>query len=157
MIESRLKKLCEQEGIGFIQRLDNLLVDVTRLPYKKVFSGFFRHWYASLDRTSVPAPEGIVTPKIAEPTVEQTVQSLRYEVTKHWSIEGLQGRLRGFDFGSYDSNRNRLDIDNSSRLSPYIRFGVLSLRELCKMAIDKAGKDCQFIKELACKTYCQSL
>lgn len=49
----------------------------------------------------------------------------------YWSIPfGIERMDR--DFSSYDDQRNLPAIDGSTRLSPYIRFGVFSIREIYK-------------------------
>jgi deoxyribodipyrimidine photo-lyase len=48
------------------------------------------------------------------------------------SSEAALGRLIEFTAGAllnYQSQRNRLDLDGTSRLSPYLRFGLISARE----------------------------
>lgn len=40
------------------------------------------------------------------------------------------------DFSNYDELRNLPSIDGSTRLSPYIRFGVFSIREIYKKVQD---------------------
>lgn len=77
------------------------------------------------------------------------MQKLEYEENRHFTLDFGFQRLNNFDFRRYNETRNRLDLDGTSKLSPYIRFGVLSLRKIFKKAEEVAGKDCQFIKELA--------
>ena len=40
---------------------------------------------------------------------------------------------------SYDDDRNRLDLDGTSALSPYLRFGMLGLRQAVSSAIQAGG------------------
>jgi hypothetical protein len=46
-----------------------------------------------------------------------------------WTIAFGRSRLDR-DFSSYDDLRNLPAIDGSTRLSPYIRFGIFSIREI---------------------------
>ncbi|WP_306755535.1 FAD-binding domain-containing protein, partial [Acinetobacter baumannii] len=59
-------------------------------------------------------------------------------------------RLRSFPFERYEELRNYPAVDGSSRLSPCIRFGVLSLRSIFKTA---QGRSEQFIKVLAWREF----
>ena len=42
-----------------------------------------------------------------------------------------------FDFAHYDDTRNIPSIDGSSKLSPYTRFGLVSIRELYRELLSK--------------------
>ncbi|MFN3478453.1 MAG: FAD-binding domain-containing protein, partial [bacterium] len=66
-------------------------------------------------------------------------------------------RINSFDFCGYEFTRNNLDLDGSSKLSPYIRFGLLSLNRLYSIVSAKCGGDCHFIKELAWREYWYSI
>lgn len=62
-------------------------------------------------------------------------------------------RLSNFRFSLDEANRNFLDRDGASKLSPCIRFGILSLREILKKAIEEIDLENQFIKELAWREF----
>ena len=42
------------------------------------------------------------------------------------------------DFSSYDDTRNIPSVDGSTRMSPYIRFGVFSIREIYRKVQDNS-------------------
>jgi deoxyribodipyrimidine photo-lyase len=55
-----------------------------------------------------------------------------------------QSRLRAFLAGAvrhYARDRNRPDIDGTSRLSPYLRFGAISARQCIAAALELAGSE----------------
>jgi deoxyribodipyrimidine photo-lyase len=49
---------------------------------------------------------------------------------------------------NYHNTRNLLDIDGTSKFSPYLRFGVLSIKELFAKAHNPENYNLTFIKEL---------
>lgn len=54
---------------------------------------------------------------------------IRVPYHKYWSLRLGQERIKR-DFSHYDDLRNIPSIDGSTRLSPYIRFGIFSIREI---------------------------
>jgi len=61
--------------------------------------------------------------------------------------------LRLFRFNAYEKTRNLLYMDGTSKLSPYLRFGVLSLREILNWVIEETGLNSQYVKELAWREF----
>lgn len=106
-------------------------------PYT-VFTPFSKRWLSLPLPTSVdvlPAPEHIATPGNlaslpipAQPALPATVPFPAGEAE-------AQHRLAAFTQGAaapitrYRDERNRPDLEGTSRLSPYIRFGMLSARQ----------------------------
>lgn len=64
-----------------------------------------------------------------------------------WNVDDVQQRLKQFlshHISGYTESRNMLaDEDGTSRLSPYLRFGLLSIREVAGAAMDKGGAGAQ--------------
>lgn len=66
-----------------------------------------------------------------------------------WTVDGAQARLAAFirqRAKSYADKRDLMATDGTSRLSPYLRFGLVSARECAKAGIE-AGADA-WVKEL---------
>jgi len=65
-------------------------------------------------------------------TKEQSEASDFIDIEKHpyFSIEFWQERFNKLPISNYNDIRNNLDIDGTSRLSPYLRFWVFSIREI---------------------------
>jgi deoxyribodipyrimidine photo-lyase len=63
--------------------------------------------------------------------MENTIAN-HFPLKKHpyFTMEFGRKRLADFPFEIYDDTRNFPAIDGSTRLSPYIRFGVFSIREV---------------------------
>lgn len=152
-IEQKVKKICSDEGIDLIYFNDNFLSDLDNIPYKKVYSNFYKHWKRNLNLEIIPSPSRLKTPILDEPDIHKISTEIKHEKNKIWSIEYGFNRLDSFDFTSYENTRNRLDLDGTSKLSPYIRFGTISLRKIYQKALESGGQDCQFIKELAWREF----
>ena len=106
-------------------------------PYA-VFTPFSRKWKSfPPPRASelVPAPERIPTPQDIESFPIPSEPGLPATVPFPAGESEAQRRLRAFVNGdgapiySYGTARDRMDLDGTSQLSPYLRFGMLSARE----------------------------
>lgn len=151
-IEEKLKRISLDKKITFHTFLNNFLCDIRKIPYKKVFTHFFKYWQANLNLKIYQPPEKIKVPLIKETTIKDILPKLNYQPNSYWRICFIFKRIKKFDYLNYDELRNRLDIDGTSRFSPYIRFGVISLRKIYKEAFKKA-KNSQFIKELSWREF----
>jgi len=151
--EEEVLKICTSFGIAFYTYMGNFLCDITKLTYKKVFSSFFKDWIKSIDLTAYPEPNEIRTPYLPLPNLKELSKKLEHEENRFFPLEMGFARLKTFNFREYERTRNRLDLDGTSKLSPYIRFGIISLREIFKRAFEEAGPNCQFIKELAWREF----
>lgn len=151
--ERKIERLCKDNSIDFQSIKDNLLGRVDEIPYKKIYSSFYRKWKENLNLKVVPPPERIITPEINEPEISNLVETLNYQENTQWRLVFGAKRIDSFDFSNYENTRNRVDKDGTSKLSPYIRFGIISLRKLYQKVRETAGEDCQFIKELAWREF----
>lgn len=152
-IEQEVKHICFDRGISFHSITDNFLCFSEHIPYRKIYSAFYRKWKENLTLTITPELKKINTPAIKEPGIFEIMKHIKFDKNNIWKVDFGYKRFDDFDFSNYEKTRNRLDLDGTSRLSPYIRFGVISLRRLFKKASDEAGEDCQFIKELAWREF----
>jgi deoxyribodipyrimidine photo-lyase len=118
-------------------------------PYS-VFSPFRRRWM-SLPRQPVsallPPPASIPTPAgvegISIPPEPALPPAARFrpgegEAQRRLSVfvDGLQPPIQ-----RYAETRDRLDLDGTSQLSPYLRFGMLSIRQAVAAASEAAQSD----------------
>ncbi len=98
-------------------------------PYT-VYTPYSKAWKASLREIRLlPAPDFIPTPPgIRTDPLPPFTPNPDFPAGE---AEALR-RLHKFTFSSihqYADLRNRLDLDGTSRLSPYIRFGMISMRQ----------------------------
>jgi deoxyribodipyrimidine photo-lyase len=104
-------------------------------PYT-VYTPYSKVWKAKLPATLnlYPEPEKINTPSgiQSEPLPRYKVSPLFVAGEKEALV-----RLEEFLFKriySYNEDRNRMDLDGTSSLSPYLRFGMLGLRQAVSAA-----------------------
>jgi deoxyribodipyrimidine photo-lyase len=115
-------------------------------PYT-VFTPYSKAWKSRLpsQRTFIPAPEQINTPagissealptfKVSPlfPSGEQEALVRLEEFAPNPSPSG-RGR-KSWGIYAYGEHRDRMDLDGTSALSPYLRFGILGLRQAVSAA-----------------------
>ncbi len=62
-------------------------------------------------------------------------------------------RVKEFEFCNYKDTRNFPYIDGSSKMSPYIRFGIISIRQLYNYVVSLGCPDNTYISELAWREF----
>ncbi|MCS6845921.1 MAG: DNA photolyase family protein [Caldilineales bacterium] len=106
-------------------------------PYT-VFTPFSKRWLSLPLPTAddlLPAPERIVTPAALESLPIPDAPALPAAVPFPAGEAEAQRRLAAFTQGPsapitrYREDRNRPDLEGTSRLSPYLRFGMVSARQ----------------------------
>ena len=128
-------------------------------PYT-VFTPFYRRWEGAPRREPIAAPRALpmlpakvrvgTLPTLADLRLESEVEDRLYggETTAR---ERLTRFLNG-DLRAYDSDRDALADDGTSRLSPYLRFGCLSPREIEARLPGGAGAR-EFRRQLAWRDF----
>lgn len=71
----------------------------------------------------------------------------------HRSIDWYKKAWSDYEFGQYEQTRNIPGIDGTSKLSPYIRFGLISIRELYR----KVQNNLSYCNELARREFWQHI
>lgn len=145
----RIKKVCHEHGIEMIEVLENFLVNPEDVPERRVYTHFYKEWLKRLDLRETGSADFIV-PNLSLPTLKDIEKQLPLKDYESFSPEDCQRRLKRFPFERYEELRNFPGVDGTSKLSPCIRFGILSLREIYKEA---QGRSEQFIKELAWREF----
>jgi deoxyribodipyrimidine photo-lyase len=109
---------------------DSVLKDDST-PYT-VFTPFKKAWLAQpLPRPAdlLPPPECLTTPPgIASRPLPPVDPPPDFPPGEAEAVRRLDRFLAG-PIAAYADQRNRLDLDGTSRLSPYLRFGMLSVRQ----------------------------
>ncbi len=110
-------------------------------PYT-VYTPYARKWKARLGPISLlPAPERISTPA---GLVSEPLPAFQSNPGFPAGEPEAAARLEEFTHRrifSYGEDRNRMDLDGSSALSPYIHFGMLGLRQAAAAALQAAAPD----------------
>lgn len=148
----KVRRVCESLGARLIEVLDNVLVDPYEVALTGSFESFYRRWLSKVDSSLIGKVKTRKFIEIEGARVSEAFEKLlprgsRNEVlTPLWAYN----RLRTFDFGRYDEFRNYPYLDSTSRLSPFINIGVLSIREIYDRAV---GKSREFVRQLAWRDY----
>ena len=98
-------------------------------PYT-IYTPYSRAWKSLLAEIYLlPAPETISTPKniFSEPLPEYKTNPL-FPAGEAEAMRRLT-QFTNYQITDYSETRNRMDLDGTSSLSPYFRFGMLSLRQ----------------------------
>ena len=102
------------------------------IPYT-VFTPFSRKWYSlPIPGRPLPAPQNFSSPPpLASLEVPDSQKSSSISIARVGEVEA-QKRLDAFiDYHiyAYSEARDRVDLDGTSGLSPYLRFGMMSARQ----------------------------
>ena len=131
--DEAIEWICDTHSIEFHSFQDFLMVEPHECEQRKVFTPYSMLWKKFL----IANPERLEIQKFDGSSVKWYIPGDRREISEvitvshHplWTMEFGRSRLDR-DFSSYDDLRNLPAIDGSTRLSPYIRFGIFSIREI---------------------------
>lgn len=147
--------------IGFHALKDQLIHAPQRVlkadgsPYK-VFTPYSKVWRAAMAPTDVAEKTVVLRnvawadakpfQKLPASDAKSLLKAVCYDYAPHprWSAEDSQKRLRYFagrPISNYKSARDRMDEEGTSRLSPYVRFGLVSVRECVRAAVECPNHD----------------
>ncbi len=103
-------------------------------PYT-IYTPYSKTWKANLkDIKLFPAPEKINTPAgIKTESPPAYTPNLLFPAGEQEALVRLEEFLHKRVY-AYAEDRNRMDMDGTSSLSPYLRFGMLGLRQAVRMA-----------------------
>ncbi|MFZ4541119.1 MAG: cryptochrome/photolyase family protein [Rickettsiales bacterium] len=170
--------------VRFVQVLDHLILAPQAMlkgdktPYK-VFTPFYKLWRNGLgpsewaeyevkdkgryadaqDNAKAARTAGLPPLNLDSPA--GLLKQIGYEYKKDtlWTVDNAQERLKKFireRLTDYPTARDELPIIGTSQLSPYLRFGQISVRECLRAAID-AGNGEKWISELAWREFYASI
>jgi deoxyribodipyrimidine photo-lyase len=148
-----IRMLCLKNRVVFKEYEDTFLVPPDRVAERKVFTPFYKLWSRIDKRENLLKITKINSPVLEMDSLERIKRDYRFPTNKHWPMDFPQKRLKEFDFRRYDQTRNFPYIDGTSRLSPYIRFGLVSIRKIYRAASSLAGDANTFTSELAWREF----
>jgi deoxyribodipyrimidine photo-lyase len=152
----------------FIIAPEKLLKD-DKTPYK-VFTPYLKKWLSligPLDYAEYTADDTeryanineiknlLAKDNIVPINLEHGVPGYSYIQLKDWSLTNLESRFNNFiktKLSNYTNDRNFLDIDGTSCISPFIRFGQISIRKCYREALKIKGSE-QWVNELAWRDF----
>lgn len=125
--------ICDNDSIDFHSFQDFLIVEPQECEQRKVFTPYSMLWKKFL----IANPERLLIQDFQWDKTVWFVPENRREISKiisvpyhpYFNIPFGYDRMHR-DFSNYDEQRNIPSIDGSTKLSPYIRFGVFSIREI---------------------------
>jgi len=165
----------------FVQVLDHLMrapqamLKADGTPYK-VFTPYYKLWRADMGPTdyaeyevkdkgryanaqaSFKAAEAADLKRIdLDAGPAQLLAQIGYEYTKDalWRVDDVPARLSTFidqKLAAYPTARDALPTIGTSQLSPYLRFGLVSIRECVRAAMEKGGGE-KWISELGWREF----
>lgn len=147
---------CQKNEIDFFREEDFLLVEPCEVEARKVFTPFYKLWQKVLLGKDIAThlPSLYIQVKNSESASQFLDEHISWDVHPYFSYEFWKKRLESFDFSWYDEYRNALDLDGTSRLSVYIRFGVFSVREVYEKVSNISES---FVSELAWREFWQHI
>jgi deoxyribodipyrimidine photo-lyase len=168
-------------SVRFVQVLDHLMrapeqiVKADGTAYK-VFTPYYKMWRASVGPTDwaeyevkdhgryadvaalAKAAQGAGLKVLAmDGSAAKLLEQIGYTYTPDalWRVDDVAQRLSTFiteRLKPYPTARDKLSIIGTSQLSPYLRFGLVSIRE-CMRAAEAAGCGEKWISELAWREF----
>lgn len=130
--DEEINKILSASNRAFYSCSDYLIAEPEDITVRKVFTPYFRLWKKLIEQE----PERLQieeTPSfsgISIPDSKRAMDFIELGAHPYFSLEFGRKRLAEHILSSYEDTRNRLDMDGTSRLSPYLRFGVFSVREI---------------------------
>ena len=139
-----IKNFCKENSISFYDFIYNLLQDPLDIKPYKVFSPYFKTRISKL-----PKNFELKKPNNCKNINSNKIQKLKNNIdiidikdldniitakNKYWPVNQRKKIFENFDFSNYEHSKNFPAINWSSRLSPYIRFGIISIRHLYNIA-----------------------
>jgi len=130
--DTQIEILANQNGIGFFSFQDFLLVEPPECEQRKVFTPFSLLWKKFIQahpERLTPQETSFLWKKLFVPDAYKTIRISWANKHPYWTMDFWYERMNR-DFSRYEDERNTPSIDGSTRLSPYIRFGIFSIREV---------------------------
>jgi deoxyribodipyrimidine photo-lyase len=152
--DEQLKRLLERKSIRYRVLRDSLLSPLPDSTYPSFTQFYKRHFTQHVQpEPPVPAPSRLHTPVVDVPTV--AIPEVDTEPARKWyaterEVQAKWQRFVATTLPRYGSLRNLPSVEGVSRMSPYIRCGMISLRQMLREAW---GVSEQFVKELAWRDF----
>lgn len=167
--DDRVKQSLDK-GCGFEQVVDHVIhrpCDIVKQdgsPYR-VFTPYSKAWRAALTPLSFAERTVSLRGKLASFSAvkeqardlsalrvidlddgpQAALQFMGYQLVDlgEWQVDDVAGRLMQFGdhhLAHYHDQRNFLAVDGTSKLSPYLRFGLVSVRECARLAMHRPSR-----------------
>lgn len=145
-----------KNNIDFLNFNDFLLVEPEEIEQRKVFTPYYKLWQKKLI---------VKWYKIENPVNFKQIQNdfdikifldekISWENHPYFTMDFWKNRLENYIRSDYETFRNDLDKDWTSKLSPYLRFGIFSVRQIYNIAKEKST---HYVSELAWREFWQHI
>lgn len=163
-----IEECCKRNNLKFCAFDDVTLLDVGKVVLSNgKFYQKFTPYYNAATQYNVPAPEenkytnyisgdGKYASEFPETKLDSFYQVNSDKVVTGGRTEALKILQSIKDFKNYSDTRN-YPIQNTTKLSAYMKFGCVSPREVYKAVADAFGKDCDLIKQLFWRDFYQNV
>ncbi len=145
--------ICNKLNVYYESCDDAFLVPPAKVEQRKVFTPFYRLWLKKPKSAPLPRIDSISSPKIERRNIEKLIGKPDTVVDRLWPMDLYKRIIADYDYEGYDEVRNYPAQDDTSKLSPYINFGVVSIRELYNKALSHSPEPNTFVSELAWREF----
>ncbi len=146
----RVRLALREMGVQMHVENDYLLVAPEVLKPYQIFSPYARAWEKVVVSDTYQLPRDFVALLFPSRDISQITQKSLDQLPSSHPYRPFQDPskiLKKFDFKNYDEKRNMLSAGGTSKISPYLRFWVISSRQLYHFAHQANNQT--FLKELA--------
>lgn len=154
--DEKILDFCLNNKIDFLNFNDFLLVEPEEIEQRKVFTPYYKLWQKKLIEKWY---------KIENPVNFKQIQNdfdikifldekISWENHPYFTMDFWKNRLENYIRSDYETFRNDLDKDWTSKLSPYLRFGIFSVRQIYNIAKEKST---HYVSELAWREFWQHI
>lgn len=162
--DSKIREWCLNKGIETICREDYTLLPIDRVKNKsakpyEVYTPFYR----TAVKLQVQAPNIVLSDirfEIKIKLAEKVDMSKYYIANPNVEIKGgrhdamiVLQRIRSGGFRLYEKDRDCPLKDSTTRLSAYIKFGCVSIREVYDVAKNSMGRNSLLVQQLLWREY----
>ena len=147
--DNQIKWSCNTLGVSYQEHDDYLLAEPYDIKPMKVFSPYYRRWlrhpkrWDLLEAKELPWLPHIIT-QLSQESARIDLNNDQSDIlnriwwtdTPYRTVDLQPTRLRNIDMSNYPTDRNRPDLEGTSRMSPYIRHGLLSPRQILQEVVD---------------------
>jgi len=149
----KIERFAKSIGLSFKKFDDTFLVPPENIEQRKVFTPFYSLWRGKKKEQELPKLQRINSPEILTTSLQNMIQAISHAKNTLWPIDYPEQRLWSFNFKEYNERRDFPYIDGTSRLSPYLRFGTVSVRKVYNAAINAMPEPSQYVAELAWREF----
>jgi deoxyribodipyrimidine photo-lyase len=177
--DEHVQKKLKQHNINLILQNDHLLISPEEVlksdktPYK-VFTPYANNWYKTLSTKHLKYYQILdqhrylnnnleleIKPINLSKGPEYILKQIDYEYVsiKPWFTNKVEEQFNNFvknKLNKYAVNRDFVALDGTSKLSPYIRFGLISVRKCYNAVIEKTNS-LNWIRELIWRDFYASI